>query len=182
MYRTLVVPDGDVAPLAFPARSAAELGAGPMPLDDGTMIAGAVTDDSGAPVLGATVVLRAGELVSTTGTTDATGAFHVRARAGTFDVAVASTLAAGRLEATLAAQGGVGGLVVADATPPPALAIKLQAGPLVTGTVALSAKDAQSLTTDTRITLAAMEPLADDGRRAPWSLQPHRLPSQGRHE
>ena len=158
MYRTLVVPDGDVAPLTFPARSAAELSAGPMPLDDGTMIAGAVTDESGAPVLGATVVLRAGELVSTTGTTDASGAFHVRARAGTFGVAVSSTLAAGRLEATLAAQGG---LVVADATPPPALAIKLQAGPLVTGTVALSAKDAQSLTADTRITLAAMTPIAD---------------------
>jgi hypothetical protein len=161
MYRTLIVPDGDVAPLTLPARSAADLSAGATPLDDGTMIAGAVTDDSGAPVLGATVVLRAGELVSTTGTTDATGAFHVRARPGTFGVAVASTLAAGRLEATLAAQGGLGGLVVADATPPPALAIKLQPGPLVTGTVALSAKDAQSLTADTRITLAAMAPLAD---------------------
>jgi hypothetical protein len=161
MYRTLVVPDGDVAPLTIPARSAAELGAGPMPLDDGTTIAGAVTDESGAPVLGATVVLRAGELVSTTGTTDATGAFHLRARAGTFGVAVASTLAAGRLEATLAAQGGLGGLVITDATPPPALAIKLQAGPLVTGTVALSAKDAKSLTTDTRITLAALPPFAD---------------------
>jgi hypothetical protein len=158
MYRTLVVPDGDVAPMTFPPRTPAEMGTGALRLDDGPMIAGSVSDANGGPVIGATVVLRAGDLASTTGTTDASGAFHVRARAGTFGLTVVSPLAAGGLEATLAAAGG---LVVGQSTSPAPLAIKVQTGPLVTGTVALSAKDAQSLTADTRITLAAMAPLAD---------------------
>jgi hypothetical protein len=158
MYRTLVVPDGDVAPMTFPPRTPAEMGTGALRLDDGPMIAGSVSDANGGPVIGATVVLRAGDLASTTGTTDASGAFHVRARAGTFGLTVVSPLAAGGLEATLAAAGG---LVVGQSTSPAPLAIKIQTGPLVTGTVALSAKDAASLTADTRITLAAMPPLSN---------------------
>ena len=42
---------------------------------------------------GATVVLRAGDLTSTAGKTDAAGAFKVRARVGTFGVTVVSGLA-----------------------------------------------------------------------------------------
>jgi Carboxypeptidase regulatory-like domain len=159
MYRTVVVPDGDVAPVTFASRSPAAIGAGPLPLDDGALVGGTVSDASGNPLSGATVVLRAGELVSTTGTTDATGAFHVRARAGTFGLTVVSTLAAGALESRLAAEGG---LVIDEATPTPPLAIKLQPGALVTGTVALSANEPASLDTATRATLVAMA-IADVG-------------------
>jgi hypothetical protein len=160
MYSTVVVPDGDVAPVTFAPRSPAAIGAGTLPLDDGALVGGTVSDASGNPLPGATVVLRAGDLVSTTGTTDATGAFHVRARAGTFGLTVVSTLAAGALESRLAAAGG---LVIDEATPTPPLAIKLQPGALVTGTVALSAKDPTSIDGATRATLVAMTPLADVG-------------------
>jgi hypothetical protein len=153
-YQTLVVPDGDVAPVTFPARPASAMGMSGLALDDGASIAGTVADASGKPVAGATVVLRSGDLVSTTGKTDATGAFHVRARAGTFGLTVVTPLAAGGLEAKLAATGG---LVVDATAPTPALAIKLQTSALVTGTVALSSpsKDATSLGADARVQMAA---------------------------
>ena len=171
-YTTLVVPDGDVAPMAFPARNAADIGTSGLAIDDGTMIAGTVVDVSGVPIKGATVVLRAGDQVSTTGTTDATGAFHVRARAGTFGVTVVSPLAAGGLEAKLAAAGG---LVVDGTAATPPLAIKLQTGALVTGTVALGAKDPASLTTATRATLTTKVPLANIGTLAVGTGAPRAL-------
>ena len=148
-YSTLIVPDGDVAPIAFPPRNAAAFPAGSLAIDDGPMIAGTVTDASSQPVKGATIVLRAADNVSTTGTTDATGAFHLRARAGTFGVTVVTPLAAGGLEAKLAAANG---LVVDATAPTPPLAIKLQTGALVTGAVALEG-DPANLTTATRATL-----------------------------
>jgi hypothetical protein len=157
-YSTLVVPDGDVAPVTFPPRDAAAMGGGGLALDDGPAIAGTVADAGGQPVVGATIVLRNGDLVSTTGKTDATGAFHLRARAGTFGLTVVTPLAAGGLEATLAAASGL--VVDATAQTPP-LAIKLQASALVTGTVALSAKDPASLGTDARVSVAAAAPLAN---------------------
>src|SRR5262249_8762290 len=91
--------------------------------------------------------------------TDATGAFHVRARAGTFGLTVVTPLAAGGLEATLKPEGG---LVVDAMGPAPPLAIKLQTSTLVTGTVALSAKDpAKSLGADARVSVSAATPLAN---------------------
>ena len=150
-YRTLVVPDGDVAPATLPPRAAAEMAVGGIPLDDGAAIAGTVADAAGKPLAGATVVLRDGELVSTTGKTDATGAFHVRARAGTFGLTVVTPLAAGGLESTL---DPTVGLVVDATAPTPSLAIKLQTSALVTGTVALSATDPASLGSAARVSIA----------------------------
>jgi hypothetical protein len=158
-YATLVVPDDDVAPLALPARSAGDLGGGSLALDDGPMVTGMIVDGGGLPIKGATVVLRGGDQVSTTGTTDATGAFHVHARAGMFGLTVVSPLAAGGLEAKLAPEVG---LVVAATGPTPPLAIALQTGGLVTGSVALSG-DPASLTPETRVSLSAVAPLANVG-------------------
>jgi hypothetical protein len=129
-------------------------------LDAGTMVAGTVSDAAGKPLMGATIVLRAGALVSTTGTTDATGAFHVRARAGTFGLTVVSTLAGGPLEATLDETAGI---IVDAATPPAPLAIKLQPGPLYDAAVALSAHEAASLSPATRVTLHALPDARLDG-------------------
>jgi hypothetical protein len=155
-YGTVIVPDGEVAPLVFPPRAAADIGTGPLVLDDGAMVAGTVVDAGGQPVKGATIVLRNGDSVSTPGTTDATGAFHLRARAGTFGVTVVSPLAAGGLEAKL---GVADGLVVDATAPTPPLAVKLQTGTLVTGTVALSAQDKDSLTPAARVSLTPAAPL-----------------------
>jgi hypothetical protein len=149
-YATLVVPDGDVAPIALAPRSAAQIGTAGLAIDDGAMVAGTVVDAGGLPIKGATVVLRAGDRVSTTGSTDATGAFHVRTRPGTFGVTVVAPLAAGGLEARLTDPG----LVVDATAPTPPLTIKLQTGGLVTGTVALSATDPTSITTATRVSLS----------------------------
>src|SRR5262249_55943656 len=145
------VPDGDIAPVTFPARAAAEIGNDGISLDDGAAIGGTVADAAGKPVAGATIVLRNQDLVSTTGKTDATGAFHLRARAGTFGLTVVTPLAPGGLEATLDAAGG---LVVDATTPTPALAIKLKPTVLVTGTVALSATVPASLGPTARVSIA----------------------------
>jgi hypothetical protein len=172
-YGTVVIPDGgDVAPVTFPPRPAAAIGAGPLALDDGATIGGAVLDDAGKPIAGATVVLRADALVSTMGTTDATGAFQVRARAGTFGVTVVSPLAAGNLESKLAAAGG---LVVDEAAPPAPLTIRIQPGALATGSVALRAAEAASLGDGARITLAAAAPLAGIGTLAVGGDAPRAL-------
>jgi len=158
-YRTLVVPDGDVAPMTLPARAAADMVAGGISLDDGPPpITGTVADAGGKPVAGATVVLREGDLVSTTGKTDATGAFRLRARAGTFGLTVATPLGAGTLEATLASAGG---LVVDATAPTPPLAIKLQTTALVSGTVVLSPTSPASLGADARVSIATAAPLSN---------------------
>jgi hypothetical protein len=171
-FSTLVVPDGDVAPMTLPPRSPGQFGAGALALADGALVQGSVQDAAGAPLPGATIVLRAGDLVSTTGTTDAQGAFHVRVHAGTFGVTVVVPMAGGGLEARLDAAAG---LVIDEAAAAPALAIKLHPGPLAQGSVALRAMDAASLTADTPVTLTSMAPLADVatltvGAGAPRSL------------
>ena len=103
--------------------------------------------------------LRGGDQVSTTGKTDATGAFRLRARAGTFGLTVVTPLAAGGLESRL---DPVGGLVVDDATASTTpLAIGMQTGALVTGTVALLAPEiGEPHDGTTRATLTTTVPLA----------------------
>jgi hypothetical protein len=160
MYGMLIVPDGDVAPFTVAAREAVAIGASVLALDDGPAVGGTVTDSGGKPIAGATVVLRSGDLLSTTGKTDQAGAFHLHARAGTFGLTVVTPLAAGGLEAKLAPEGG---LVVDATAPTPPLAIQLQTSALVTGTVALSSpsKDPTSLGAEARVSVAAATPLAN---------------------
>lgn len=172
LYGMVVIPDGDIAPVTFSPRTPADINATPVALDGGAMIQGTVSDGAGAPIAGATVVLRTGDLVSTAGTTDATGAFHVRARSGTFGVTVVSPLTAGGLESKLAATNGL----VVDATSAsamPPLAIKIQPGALVTGTVALTAKDAASLGASARVTFTGT--LGDVGTIAMGAGTPRSL-------
>jgi hypothetical protein len=148
-YEMLIVPDGDVAPAFMAAQSAEALGAAPITMSDGVLVGGNVTDAAGKPIAGATVVLRAGELISTTGKTDAAGAFKVRARGGTFGLTVVSALAAGGLESKLDESAGI---VVDPAKPTPALAITLKLDTLATGSVSLSG-DTDSNKPEARITL-----------------------------
>ncbi|HVX97418.1 MAG TPA: carboxypeptidase-like regulatory domain-containing protein [Polyangia bacterium] len=170
LYAMVVVPDGDFAPVTFAPRTPADIDATPVALDGGAVIQGTVSDGAGAPIPGATVVLRTGDLVSTAGTTDAAGAFHVRARNGTFGVTVVSPLTAGGLESKLAVTNG---LVIDTTSAPPPLAIKIQPGALVAGTVALTAQDAASLGASTRVTLTAT--LADVGTIAMGAGAPRSL-------
>jgi hypothetical protein len=159
-YAMLVVPEGDVAPALYPVRSAAALVGTTLMMDDGATVNGTVMDAAGKPIAGAAVVLRAGALVSTTGSTDSAGAFHLYARSGTFGVTVVSSLTAGALESKLAAAGGVV-VDTAIATPTAPLALKIQPGPLAEAAVALTAQDAVSLGPAARVTLEAVEPLAN---------------------
>lgn len=172
-YGMIVVPDGDVAPLTFPPRSPADITA--VSLDDGAMVTGTVVDAADQPLPGARVVLRGGDLVSTTGTTDAKGAFRLRARAGKFAVTVVSSLAGGgALESKLATETGI---VLDGATTPPPLGIKVQTGSLAAATVKLSAKNGASVTPETRVTLAAMEPLTGVATIAVGAAAPRAMTS-----
>ena len=88
-YDLLVVPDGDVAPTLLPAQRPVDLATTPVVLDTGVAVAGQVLDATGAPLAGAKISLRSGGLPSTVGTTDATGAFTLRARAGSWSATIA---------------------------------------------------------------------------------------------
>jgi hypothetical protein len=172
LYGMVVVPDGDFAPVTFPPRTPAAINATPVALDGGAMVQGTVSDAAGAPIAGATIVLRAGELVSTAGTTDANGAFHVRARNGTFGLTVVSPLAAGGLESKLDVDDG---LIVDTTSAAPPLAIKIQPGALATGTVVLKSKDPASLGASANVTLSAMGSLAGVGTVAMGAGAPRTL-------
>jgi hypothetical protein len=178
-YGMVVIPDGDVAPVIFPPRTPAEIAASPLMLDDGTMVTGTVTDAASKPVPGATVVLRAGDLVSSTGTTDATGTFRLHARAGTFGLTVVSSLAGGgALESKL----DVGSGILVDAASSPPIGIKLLAAPQATATVKLRPTDAASVTADTRVTLTApvKEPLMGIATIAVGAAAPRAMTSNAR--
>jgi hypothetical protein len=161
-YTMLIVPDGTaVAPALFDATAAAALPAGTIMLDDGIAVGGTVRDASGNPFAGATVVLRAGALVSTVARSDAGGAFHAQVRPGTFGVTLSAPLPpAATLEADLAASAG--GVVIASGTTPPQLALKLGASATASAhaTVALQASDPASLGPGARVTLEEAAPLA----------------------
>jgi hypothetical protein len=72
-YDLLVVPDDAVAPALFPSRTPAALNNILPRLDRGTSIAGMVTDEQRMPARDTVVMLRAGALTSTVGTSDRPG-------------------------------------------------------------------------------------------------------------
>ena len=91
LYEVLVVPlagGGTLfAPLLFSGLDAPHVAALPLSIDPGASITGNLTVAT-VPVMGATVALRAGGLPSTIGTSDADGAFNLRARAGRFSAVI----------------------------------------------------------------------------------------------
>lgn len=121
----LVIPDGDYAPVLLTGKQAPELAAqSPMLVHRGIALSGQVTDAAG-PVSGAKVVLRTGTLPSTLGVTSATGAFTVRAAAGTYGLTVTRSDGAGNtMEMILPPAAGI---TVSGTTPMPALDVKMAA-------------------------------------------------------
>jgi hypothetical protein len=83
-YDVLVVPDGPVAPALFRSFRPAQLVAPLFTLDPGVAVTGELRAGAGAgvPVAGARVLLRAGSLPSTIGSSDLYGQFELRARSG----------------------------------------------------------------------------------------------------
>lgn len=80
-HDVLVVPDADLPALALPDTLAADLD-GSIVVDDGVAVTGSVSDPAGDPLAGARVQVTVGGAPSTIGTSDAGGAFSLRARAG----------------------------------------------------------------------------------------------------
>jgi hypothetical protein len=106
-FDTLIVPDGEQAPVLLGARKPAELTATPLRIPDGIRVSGSVTDATAGPVPGARVVLRQGTLPSTLGQSTAAGTFNLRAAPGTFAAVVTRPTEAGTVELTIPADPGV---------------------------------------------------------------------------
>jgi hypothetical protein len=91
LYDVLVVPlapaDAPFAPLLFSGRTAARVAALSIVVDPGVPVGGTLRA-AGAAVAGATIALRAGDLPSTIGTSDAAGAFGLLARPGRFSALI----------------------------------------------------------------------------------------------
>jgi hypothetical protein len=105
-YDVLVVPNTSTqAPALIRGRRASELRAESFRLDDGVAVQGTVRAGPapGAPQPGARVLLRAGALPSTIGTSAADGSYQLRARAGGFEVVVLPPAGSGLPEARLPA-------------------------------------------------------------------------------
>jgi hypothetical protein len=79
----------------------------PIQLDEGVAVAGQVTAADGTPVAGAKLSLRSGALPSTVGSTNATGAFSLRARPGTFGATVTVGDSSPGAELSVAAAPGI---------------------------------------------------------------------------
>jgi len=84
-FETLVIPQANVAPVFFFARSATALNTLPIRLSAGASISGRATGD-GSPLGGVRVLLRDGPLPSTLGLTTQQGLYTARCRAGRFAI------------------------------------------------------------------------------------------------
>jgi hypothetical protein len=98
-YDVLIVPDDTFAPLLVTGRTPAALNVLSQKLTRGNEVRGTVIDGAGAPVRDARVILRAGALTSTVGVSDASGAFDLRVREGTFGLVVSPAPGSGLPEA-----------------------------------------------------------------------------------
>ncbi|MES1210652.1 MAG: carboxypeptidase-like regulatory domain-containing protein, partial [Pseudomonadota bacterium] len=150
-YDVLVVPDGDFAPLLLTNKRPDQLAVmSTIVVGGGTPITGHVLDSAGAPVAGAHVSLRAGPLPSTVGTTDATGAYKLLARPGSFSarVALGPTLPAWEL-ASNAADAALG-------TTPATMEVRLTTLPTARIDLAMTGAGA-----DAKVLIESVEPIAD---------------------
>jgi hypothetical protein len=106
-YDLLVIPDGDLPPFLIRDQPPLALATTPLTLDDGVPVTGVLTDAAGAPIAGAKVSLRSGALPSTVGTSNATGAFSLRVRAGTYGATIAPGTALPSAELSIDAAPGI---------------------------------------------------------------------------
>lgn len=161
VYQTLVVPDGDIAPLLLPPMSATQLSqmtSQGLTLDAGIAVDGVVQNADGSPLPDSKVILRAGTLASTLAVTDAKGAFRLRARPGQFAGTVSPPVALGMMRAEVPVTTGV--TIPDAASTPPTLGFRLR--PFRTARLALALSGApDSLTGETRVVVESMAPIAD---------------------
>jgi hypothetical protein len=81
-YDLLVVPDADLPAVFLAGQQAADLSGITISADDGVTVTGTVADPAGDPLAGAEVQVTVAGAPSTIGTTSASGAFSLKARAG----------------------------------------------------------------------------------------------------
>jgi len=81
-YDILVVPDADLPGVKWTAQQPLDLDGLSISADSGISVTGTVTDPAGDPLSGAKVQLTVDGAPSTVGTTNASGAFTLKARAG----------------------------------------------------------------------------------------------------
>lgn len=153
LYDLLVIPDGIRPPLLLTAQRPTDLAARSFVVDQGLAVTGTVVDGSGRPLSGARISLRAGALPSTLGTADATGAFAVRVRPGTYGATVVPGAAMPGVELSVAAAPGI---VVASA--PVHLSVRMAA--LATARLALTVSDAGN---GAKLLIEGREPVAAAG-------------------
>lgn len=159
-YSLLVVPDGvAVAPVQFSGLANSDLAAVVVPA--GVAVTGQVVDSSGAPVAGARVLLTVAGVPSTLGTTDAAGAFSVRARAGAAAVSVVPPAGAGLPRLELAAAAAI---AVADGT---ALSIAYAQTAARTFSPAAVEADGTTPAAGARVTFETAAPIANAGTVTP---------------
>jgi hypothetical protein len=104
-YDLLIVPDGDVAPL-FVSGTTDDL-ANKMSLVAGASVTGTTRDGSGRPVVGARVLLQAGDRPSTLGVSDGTGAFTLSTRDGSLSADIQPPDGVGLPEAHVTVSPGI---------------------------------------------------------------------------
>jgi hypothetical protein len=81
-YDVLVVPDGDLPAVKWTAQQPDDLAGVSITADNGVGVTGTVADPAGDPLAGARVQVTVDGAPSTVGTTNASGAFTLKARAG----------------------------------------------------------------------------------------------------
>jgi hypothetical protein len=157
-YDLLVVPDGDVAPLLVAGRDPSQLAAAmPLALPRGIAISGTVVDDAGAPLPGARVVLRAGVLPSTMGTSLADGAFTLRAGPGSYGATIVQQSGDGVLELTIPESARA--LTIDGVTPPPPMTVRISRAGSSALTLPLTATDPNSFGAGVRVVVESAAPL-----------------------
>jgi hypothetical protein len=159
-YDLLVVPDGNVAPVLFPRRTTAALSVLELRLTPGAALSGKLTDPMGQPVADARVVLRAGVLTSTVGTSDGSGGFSLRAREARYALTVAPPPGSGLTEIALP-ETEAGAILVGGGDSAGSLDVTWAAVPTAAISLVVRTSDGLTPARGARVRLEREQPVAD---------------------
>jgi hypothetical protein len=155
-YDVLFVPDEEIAPLWVPSQTPAALNVLPQTLSPGAALSGRLLDANGAAVKDGRVILRAGPLTSTVGTSGLAGDFALHVRAGQFSMTVAPPPGSGLPELTLTPENGLNIGAVASAG-----TMEVKWAAVTPVSVGLIVQDAQKqMVAGVRVRLDRVAPLA----------------------